>query len=379
MATRIPNQVMTFAGGQDKLTVYLAFADYWNHYRAQNEEGKENLPYKKFTLDKDGKQIDFTLEAKEAILKKGIVEEILRKSGVSDVSQFALETWSGHPVIKWASFAVVSALIDMILPQTLIDSIGMYTDVSSVGYGDTGSFNITPRDLFVVSKVGKAKRTSLLQKQFRGQVNINPEPRQVSVTVSLYRVLSGEENLADFVSKCVRSMESQVTVDVYNVFATAMSAISNTASTGLRVAGYTQAEFVRLSQTVRSWNNGAKPLAIGTQAALANILPADANYRYDIDSEFVKMGYIRNFQQTDILMLPQVADWETPFANKLSDTKIWIVSPSVNKLVKLVLEGSTRAYQSDVYQNADLTQDATLQKSWGAAIATNAVGATIEL
>ena len=75
--------------------------------------------------------------------------------------------------------------------------------------------------------------------------------------------------------KAVRSIETQMTYDAYDAFATAMGSIDNTASTGLRVAGYSQADFVRLSQTVRAWNGGATPLAIGTQAALANILPAD--------------------------------------------------------------------------------------------------------
>ena len=343
-----------------------------------NVKGKENLPYQKYAIV-DGKQDELSFGEKEANINAALQKEILRKAGITDISQFPLETWAAHPVLRWASYAVVSALVDMILPQTLIDTIGMYTDVKSIGWGDSASFNITARDLFVVSKVGRQKRTTELRKQYEGQVNWIPEPRQVAVSVSLYRVLSGQENLAEFVAKCVRSMESQVTIDVYNTFATAMGAISNTASTGLRVAGYSQAEFVRLSQTVQAYNGGAKPLAIGTQAALASILPADANYRYDLDSEYVKMGFIRNFQQTDVLMLPQVADWESPFGLKLADNRIWIVSPSVNKLVKLVLEGSTQAYQSDVYQNADLTQNANLQKSWAAGIATNAIGATIEL
>ena len=267
----------------------------------------------------------------------------------------------------------------MILPEVMIDSIGMYSDVRTIGWGDSAAFDIKPRDLFVVSKAGRAKRTTELHKQFEGQVTLIPEPRQIAVTVSLYRVLSNKESLAEFVMKAVRSMESQLTVDTYNTFATAMNALDNTAGTGLRTAGFTQAEFVRLSQTVRAWNGGANPIAIGTQAALANILPADANYRYDLSSDYVKMGYIRNFQQTDILMLPQVATWETPFDLRLADNRIWIVSPSAQKLVKVVLEGSTLAYTDDVYKNANLLQNSNLVKSWATGIATNAVAATIEL
>lgn len=271
--SQIPNQVMQFAGGENNLAVYNAFKDYFRHYQANN--GKEGVEYNKFTTDANGNRVELSFSAKEDALNQALKKEILRKAGITDISQFPLETWAGHPVLRWASFAVVSALVDMILPEVMIDSIGMYSDIRTIGWGDSAAFDIKPRDLFVVSKAGRAKRTTELHKQFEGQVTLIPEPRQIAVTVSLYRVLAGKESLAEFVMKAVRSMESQLTVDTYNTFATAMNALDNTAGTGLRTAGYTQAEFVRLSQTVRAWNGGANPVAIGTQAALANILPAD--------------------------------------------------------------------------------------------------------
>jgi hypothetical protein len=218
-----------------------------------------------------------------------------------------------------------------------------------------------------------------MHKQFRGQVTVLPEMREMTVAVALMRVLAGKESLAAFVSKAVRSIETAVTVDVYTTFATAMLAISNTVTSGLRVAGYTQADFVNLSQKVAAYTN-TRPIAIGTQRALANILPADGNYRYDLDtSEYVKLGYIRNFQGTDIMVLPQVADWASPFQLALSDSTIWIVAPSANKLVKLVLEGNTLSHTDDTWKNANLLQTTTLLKSWGTAIATNSIGATITL
>ncbi|MCA9735984.1 hypothetical protein KC799_27855 [candidate division KSB1 bacterium] len=82
---------------------------------------------------------------------------------------------------------------------------------------------------------------------------------------------------------------------------------------------------------------------------------------------------------TKIIMLEQMADYSTPFGLKLADNRVWIVSPSTDKLVKVAIEGNTLAYTDGVYQNANLTQSANLQKSWKAAVATAALGATIEL
>lgn len=370
--TKVPNQVLAFAGAEN-LAFYEAFADYYNHYQTE-VNGVRGLTYRK--AKSDGTL--FSLDEKDSVINGALKKEILRKAGITNISDFPLEQWAGHPVLKWATFAVISAAVDMILPDTLLRSVGMYADIRNIGWGDSAAFDISVRDLFTVSKAGRAQRQSQLHKQYKGQVVVLPELRELSVTVSLYRVLSGAENLAEFVAKVVRSMESQVGVDAYNAFATAMNALDNTASTGLRVTGWSQSEFVRLSQTIRAWNN-AEPIAIGTQAALASVLPADANYRYDFESEYVKVGHLKEFQMTRIVMLEQVANWESEFGLRLADNRIWIVSPSVNKLVKVVLEGNTLAYTNDTYANANLTQNASIMKAWGVAVATNALAATIEL
>lgn len=376
MTQKFPSQVVNFAG-EANLQPYRQFADYYNHYRSMN--GAKNVEFQTTTTNADGQSVSISFGEKENAMNSALKREILRIAGITNFDQFPVETWASHPTLKWATFAVVSAMIDMILPDSIIENIGMYSDVRTIGWGDSAAFDVSPRDLFIVSKAGKSKRTTELHKQFKGQVVILPEPREMTVFVSLMKVLAGKESLAEMAVKMTKSFEIALTYDVYDAFVTAMGNVSNTASTGLRTAGFTTAEFVRLSQTVGAWNGGAKPIAVGTQAALANILPLDANYRYDIASDFVKVGYVRNFMGTDVMMLPQIADYTTPFGLKLADDKIWIVSPSSQKLVKVVLEGSALSYTSDVYANANLVQTSTLIKSWGMGIATNAVAAQINL
>lgn len=374
---KIPNQVLNFAGEQN-LAVYKMFVDYWNHYRFLKNDRKD-LEFQQTTVTPEGATVPLSFSEKEEKLNSALKREIMRVAGVQNFEQFPLETWVNHPSLKWATFAVISAVIDMILPETIIDSIGLYSDVRTIGWGDSAAFDVSPRDLFIVSKAGRSKRTTELHKQFKGQVTVIPEPREMTVFVSLMKVLAGKESLAEFVMKMTRSFETALAIDVYNAFYTAMEAVDSTASTGLLVAGYSQSEFVRLSQTVTAWNGGSKAVAIGTQRALASILPSNANYRYDFQSEYVKVGYLRDFQGTDIMVLPQVANWESPFGLKLADNRIWLISPASQKLIKVVLEGNVISYTSDTYANANLLQTTTLIKSWGTAVATNAVAATIQL
>jgi len=371
---RIPKNAMTFASS-DKL--YKQFGDYWNHYLSNN--GVTNVSFETKRLV-DGKEETISFSEKEEEMNETLKESILKFAGLAELTKdFPLEQWANHPTLKWATFAVVSALIDMVIPDALIRSTSLYADVRAIGWGDSADFQLKPRDLFMVSKHGRAQRYAQQQKQFNGQVTLIPELREMSVEVSLYKVLSGKESLADFTAKAVQSIEVDMARDVYSTFNTAMAALDNAGDDLLRIAGYSQTNLISLGQKVTAWNGGQKAMIVGTQLALQNILPADANYRYTLESDFMKLGYVQNAFGFDVMVLPQVADYRTPFLTLLDDTKLYLVSPSANKLVKVVIEGSTMANVDGVYQNANLTQSATLWKSWGSAVATNSVAGVITL
>jgi len=147
----------------------------------------------------------------------------------------------------------------------------------------------------------------------------------------------------------------------------------------LKVTGYSQDSLIKLAQRVTAYNGGQKAIIVGTQLALQNVLPSDANYRYDVQSDYVKIGYIQTAFGYDLMVLPQVADWKEPFKTVLNDERLYIVSPGAQKMVKLVIEGSTLSHVDGTYANANLTQNATITKMWGTGVATNGVAALIEL
>jgi len=358
------NNILAFAA-DGKLP--SMFQDYMNHYKAMNE--KRAVEY------------DTTLSfaEKEAKLNSALKKEIIKRAGVPYATEDNVAEWFSHPLVVHELFAVTNALIDMILPQSIIETIGMYSDVRTGAWGDSFSFDIEPRDLFVVSKSGKSQKTSEIHKQFRGQKTLVPEMHEITVGVSMYAVLSGKESLANLVSKCVRSIETALSLDAYNAFATVMSNLSNTATTGLRIAGYSQQNLVRLCEQVTAWNFGAKPIVVGTATALLNVLPDDNNYRYSLNDSFVTLGYIPTINGYDVMRMPQVADIETFGALKIANDRLWIISPASQKIVKVCLEGNTIANTTGVFENSDLSQTTTLMKSWTTGVATNATAAVITL
>jgi hypothetical protein len=358
---RIPNNVIAFAG--EKVNIYKQFKDYFNHYFNKKGMFDETV----------------SLSEKENKINVAVREEIARLSNLPTVDGIAPEVLASHPSYSWATFAVIGAMVDAILPEAIIDSIGLYTKVLVGGYGDSFAIDIKPRDLFVVSKGGKGKRTSEVHKQFEGQVTITTEFHDITVQVALYKVLAGQENLAEFAMKAAKSLEAQMTIDAFGAFNTAMGALDNAGDDALRVAGYSQSTLVDLATKVTGWNGGNKAVVIATPLAAQNILPNDANYRYELDSDYVKLGYIKTISNYDIMVVPQVPDYRSPFKLALDDTKLYIVSPSAQKLINLALEGSTMSITNGIYDNANLTQNTTMKKSYGLAVGTNAVAACITL
>ena len=364
---KIPSNVLAFA--QDKIDVYTAFNDYVNHYRSINE----------------GKKVDFdsslTFEEKGAKMNDALRKEIARVANVADFGTFSAEVWATNPNMQWATFAVIGAMVDMVLPQTIIDSIGMYTEVRVGGYGDNFAFDVKANDLFVITKAGRGKRQSEIKKQFEGQVTVTPVEHDITVGVSLYRVLAGKENLAEFAMKAVKSIETQMSIDAYSAFETVMGNLTAASVLGtvLRYTGYSQDKLVKLATTITALNQGQKAVIVGTQLALSKILPADSNYRYALDSEYVKLGYIRNAFGFDIMVLPQVASLTTLFDTVLNDNRIYVVSPAGQKMIKLCIEGSTISYTNDIHANANLTQQTVMKKMWGTGVATNTYFGCIDL
>lgn len=359
------NKMILFA--DNKPDVKLAFSDYINHYLVEFER-REGYTY--------DKSVDFA--TKEKKINELIKNEVSRVAGV-DFSVTSVANMATSPMVQWGYFAVVNSLIDMVIPDILDKTIGIYTESRFVDFGDNASFTIEPNDLFYVSKTGRDQREVYFQKQFAGQATVMPENRAITVSVNFYKILCGTESIAKFVTKAILSLEAHMNKEIFTAFNIAMDDLPAVGNAKLKVNGYTQDEAIRLAQTVGAYNGGAKAIFMGTQLALSHILPNDNNYRYFLDSEFVRMGYVRTAFGYDTLVMPQIADWENPYKLALDDKKIFVISPSSQKIVKLVYEGSTITNTKGAFEHANLTETTTINKSYGIGIVTNAIAGEIVL
>ena len=355
--------IVTFAGGNENaLNTYKGMRDYFFHYMSA-VEGKSGYGDYDNTV---------SLDEKEQKMHKALLAEVERVSACPR-GEMSFEAWSMAPQVKWATFAVVGAMIDAVLPDTVIKSIGIYTEMNTVGFGETLEFEVQPNSLFTVSKSANAQRTAFNKKQFAINATLQAVNHQITVQTQLYKVLSGKENLARFVRKAVLSIETAMHKEAYNTLASLVA--NGSFPSALKETGYTADKAITLAQTVEAYNSGAKVAFVGTKKAIYQMLPdASKGYRMITDATAPQINIVRGIFDWDIIEIPQVATGDDKtYGLALADNKVYIISIGAEKPIKGVLEGSTLTNSNDFYDTADLSQNFTMNKRYAFGALSNTV------
>ena len=331
----MPNEVVQFAqtnGGNTDF--YVAFQDYY------------------FNRDKMDSE-------KHDKLQNAFFAEIVAKSGVSR-DGLTTEAWVSHPSVQWASFAVVDATVNAILPQVLTPAFGLFTDFRFVSLGDVVKFKIKPNQFFTVSKGGTGERTIHRQKDFAQDIIVAPVEHIVTVYTDMYRVLAGKEDIADFVARVVLAIEQAMYGDALNAL---MTGLNNLPTGTYKISGaFDMKTLVKMAETVQVYNAGVRPVIAGSATALMHVLPdSTLGYRGNYDANGGSIELIKNVYGYDVIKMNNAAAQGGGLV--LPDNKIFVVSPAQDKLVKAVVSNAL-TNSNQFYDNADLTSDYTTRKMW---------------
>ena len=259
-----------------------------------------------------------------------------------------------------ASFAVVDATVNAILPQVLTPAFGLFTDFRFVSLGDVVKFKIKPNQFFTVSKGGTGERTIHRQKDFAQDIIVAPVEHIVTVYTDMYRVLAGKEDIADFVSRVVLAIEQAMYGDALNAL---MTGLNNLPTGTYNISGaFDMKTLVKMAETVQVYNAGVRPVIAGSATALMHVLPdSTLGYRGNYDANGGSIELIKNVYGYDVIKMNNAAAQGGGLV--LPDDKIFVVSPAQDKLVKGVVSNAL-TNSNQFYDNADLTSDYTTRKMW---------------
>lgn len=216
---------------------------------------------------------------------------------------------------------------------------------------------------------GRSERTSFRQHGYSTDVTVAPEERIVTVFAKMYNVLAGKEDIGEMLMWVVASINAAMYGDALNILTAGLATIPAGA---LSVTGaFDIKTLVKMGETVQYRNGGVRPVFAGSATALMNVVPdSTSGYRLNVDGEGDgKVELMRSIMGFDVLKLDNAVGADGQLV--LPDNKIYVVSPSQDKLLKGVL--STKLTNSnDFYMNADITSNFTQRISYAFAYASSA-------
>lgn len=347
----MPNEVVAFAKGDT--TFYTAFADYHNHKAA--EEWGQNMG----SYDKSR-----TIAEKAPLIREAYFAEIERVSG-QKIDKSNIDAAMANPMIRYANFAIINATVNVVLPAYVQATFAPFVDFRTVGYGDVVNMKVPPKTLYTTSRGARGERTSFRQKKFAGNVEISPIEHIITTYVDMARVLAGKDDLAEAVRAIVISIE----LDMNNEIISALNAglAAGTYPTEFKETGaFDGKKLVQLAQRVQAYNMMAKPVIMGTAAALMNVLPdSSMGGRIVIDGSNPVISYVKDFYGFGVYELPQAPTGSADFGMALDDDTLYVVSAAIAKPVVMAMS-TTLSNSNQFYENADISQNFTIRKSYDA-------------
>lgn len=329
--------------------------DLYRHYQFLHNEKKE---YAEFA-------VGGTYEAKSLAFTDQLQEQAIFMSGLRMPEGMGRDKILAISVVQEMMFALVSEMLDVIVPNTILQEFYRIAEVKNVSWGDTLLVRIPSPDLFVVSKIANGVREGEPQRLFSQDVPLNPVFHEITIQEDFFRVISGQVDWGMWVAKVAQSMETAISIDVYNQIFASYSSLP----TQLKVAAYSQPDFVKLAARITALNRGAKCIVMGTQVALSNILPTNDYLKMALGAEYNQLGYLGSFHQVDLLEIPQKIIASTlDFA--IDDNTLYFISLGVDKPIKIGFEGSTLINVRQNTENADYTFVYTLMRKYEVKIAT---------
>lgn len=260
-----------------------------------------------------------------------------------------------------AYFAIQNEIINSLIPQYMTNSLSPFVDFRTVGYGDVVKFKITPRTLFVVSRGGGMERTSFRQRQYAGDVTLVPEEHLVTVYSDWLSVVAGKEDFAEAIRLAVVSIERNMTLEAVKALNDGLSVANNYPSQFIVEGAFSSQAAIQLAQRVQAYNFGAKPVFLGTAAALSKVLPDySAGFRMNVAGADGSVRIMKNFYGFDLVELPQIPSGNN-FGMMLDDNTLYVVPTSVDKVVKGVM-CPTMTNTNQFFDNADVTTNYTLRR-----------------
>ena len=276
---------------------------------------------------------------------------------------------------KYDIFEVITAAADEIVPNRVIDAMGLFAEVRQIPQGQ--------KAIFKRGLVGRARAKKFLTQVGLSGVyetfRLDNETFEVGAraigggaTIDFERMLDGTDSMADVMDIITEGLVDAAYGEVQKCLIAAINAAGRPDANKVTDSSFSADNMFKLVSTVKAYGGNAvifaPPEFIGAMGPDA-IVPVGENYQgiyhpQDLDA-IHNTGYINIFRGTPIVQLPQSFVDETNEQTQLNPQFAYVLPTGKEKVVKLVFEGATQMWD---YINRDQSIELMAYKKMGAAI-----------
>ena len=271
-------------------------------------------------------------------------------------------------------FDIIIETADEIVPKKVIDYVGIFAEVKTVGNGQKAMFK---------RKLGKNRAKKFLTQVGLSGVyetfRLDTETFTVEAhavggagTIDFDRMLDNAEIMPDIMDIITEGLTDSVFYEIQKALIAAYGAAGVPAANQKEGNNFVAKDMQDLVNVVRSYGTSAVIFACPEfVAAMGPDQIGDSSYKAayspkDIE-DIANTGYIKMFRGTPIVQMPQSFVDENNDKTTMNPQYAFVLPAGGEKVVKVVLEGPTQMWMRD---NRDQSMEINAYKKMGAAILT---------
>lgn len=321
---------------------------------------KENLALSKILMSKRNPSGKYSLQGKEVSYEsldkalKDNLKELTHTDGKFDVYKYAQN--------KNTIYQLLAETLTDISPKNVMDTYGMFADVSTISQGDTKVYH---------KKVGKQRAKQFITRvALAGRYEVfelADETFTVQTTayggaarLPIEEMLDGNVQWSDYLDIVNEGMTEAVYKEIAKALVVAINKFP--ATNKVASATFDESQFDRLIQTVSVYG---RPTIYCTLEAAMTIIPNNTWVSDGMKEEKWRNGYFTNYKGTPVVILPQSFTDETNAVKVIDPQLIYIFPDAGEKPIKVVFEGQTLVKE---FENRDWSTELQTYQKFGVAI-----------
>ena len=262
---------------------------------------------------------------------------------------------------------VVAAMITPILPKLTSDRYQTLYDVTQVGFGDNAKYTVESNELFIVQEGAEGIARGGIQTMYNTEYTVKASKKTITVGLDWYHMASGVLDWGNWGLKIARSFEAYINASVIKSLEKVIKTPDELKSHG--IAGYvangiSDTNWLTVARNVRLANGDAPVYAMGTDLALAEVLPeATEGFRFGSTDDYVVKGHLPMYKSVPLIgidnaLVPNTING-TP-KTTVADDYIYMIALGGYKPVHVVFEGDTVQVNEDGVNSTDNTYAMTI-------------------